>query len=45
MGVDEVSECCLDQISAGQQQRAMFVRAIVQQAIVFFLAAAHELIG
>ncbi len=37
MGVDDVSECCLDQTSVGQQQSAMFVRAILQQAIVFFL--------
>ena len=37
VGVDEVSECCLDEISVGQQQRAILVRAIVQQAIVFFL--------
>ncbi|KGG25378.1 hypothetical protein EV14_2547 [Prochlorococcus sp. MIT 0703] len=29
MGVDEVSECCLEKSSAGQQQSAMFVRAIV----------------
>ena len=37
VGVDEVSECCLDEISVGQQQRAILVRAIVQQARVLLL--------
>jgi len=37
VALDELSECRLDEISVGQQQRDMFARVMVQQSRVLLL--------